>query len=174
MVKMLSDKTISRLSARMVETWKEGWHKVTHPKEWAELKQCLGDMIPSYDDPHWNRHYTFGTPSTTDYLPLLGERLRKEILINAFLPILFEKVLNPGDPREIEAFENFYSSFSASRTGKSQYLQQRFFGDSSKGALLKSADIEQGAYHLHHDFCVHYETSCEGCPFIDRYKTTFG
>ncbi|MFQ5729274.1 MAG: DUF2851 family protein, partial [Waddliaceae bacterium] len=169
MIQMLKDPNLPQLSNGMLKAWREQWQKVEHQRAWKKLRGIFEGMIPKYQHSYWNRHFSFCSQPSSKDLPLLGGTVIQEILINAFLPILFEDIAKRGHPKEREAFYNFYASFPASRTSKSLYLKQRFFGDSLKGDLMKTAEIEQGAYQLHHDFCIHYEASCEGCPFIERY-----
>ena len=99
-----------------------------------------------------------------------GETLKREILVNTILPLLHEGVQERQDPEELSAFDRLYRSLPAAQTGKGRYLVHRFFGDTPKGAILKKAEMEQGAYQIHRDFCLHYEASCEGCPFVQRVK----
>lgn len=133
----------------------------------------IKDLLPTYCDPYWNTHYSFEKESRNEMLSLMGEDLKDRIIINTFLPLLSEQIVSRGDPEEINAFENFYSSFSAEKNSKTKYLIHRFFGDGHKGEILNRAETEQGAYQLHRDFCLHYEASCFGCPFVDRFKQNF-
>ena len=108
------------------------------------------------------------------YLSLLGEPIKLELMKNTVLPLLYHHVTQRGDSEELSAFFNFYGSLAASPRNKLKYLKHRFFGEASKGNILLKADLEQGAYQLHKDFCLHYEASCEGCPFIDKFVALQG
>jgi hypothetical protein len=101
----------------------------------------------------------------------MGEDLKMEILVNTGFPLLFTEIQERGDFNELKAFQIFYGSFKASKTSKTRYLTHRFFGETLKGTLLEKAQNEQGAYQLHKDFCLHFEASCEGCPFVARYES---
>jgi hypothetical protein len=131
-------------------------------------------LIPDYKDDYWNSHFLFENERRMEHVSLMGEQLKNEILINVFLPHLFWQIENRGEQEELDLFNEFYASFAGANTGKIRYLTHRFFGDTPTGELLKRGDLEQGAYQLHKDFCVHYEASCEGCPFVDRFKTISG
>lgn len=162
--KLLSDPEMEGIGERMIDCWRIRKNNFTVCRE--ELLQC----IPSYEDEYWNHHYLFEDSLKKQNLVLIGEDLKRTILINALLPILQSYVEMKGDPAECDQFQGFYASFrSSTESGKSRYLVHRFFGDTPKGQLLRRSQIEQGAYQLHKDFCVHYEASCEGCPFVDRY-----
>lgn len=173
LIKLLSDNSLSTFSERLFNHWDTAWSFFYIGKKWGKLRQQMQDMLPIYQDAYWNSHYLFEEFSREEFLSLMGEDLKTEIMINTFLPLLHEKVLTRMDDKEIQAFRHFYAAFPAGRTGKSEYLTHRFFGDTSKGSLLNKAYSEQGAYQLHRDFCVHYEGSCEGCPFVDRYTEFF-
>ncbi len=171
-VKMYFDPGLFSLKSSLKLTWDLSWRECHHKKKWKPFFEACLALIPSYQDNYWNSHYLFERESRTETLTLIGNDLKREIVINILLAIL-KNDLNAEDYIELEAFKSFYSSLTASKTGKSKYLTHRFFGDTSKGSILNKADMEQGAYQLHHDFCVHFEASCEGCPFVKRFKTIF-
>jgi hypothetical protein len=160
---------------KLIAFWTEGWAGCLKSGRWKVLWNQIIDLIPTYLDPYWNSHYLFEKELKSHSLALIGKDLRSEIVINALLPILQDNLLErKTDASEWEAFRSFYNSIAASKTGKTKYLAHRFFGDAPKGNVLNKAYTEQGAYQLHYDFCVHFEASCEGCPFVERYNTTFG
>lgn len=167
MTKMLRDPQLEHLFERMESHWVRSWLRC--PK-WTVLRAQLIQLLPEYKDPYWNRHYTFETGSREGDYALVGADLKQEILVNTFLPLLYDTILNRQNECEMTAFENFYFSFPSVSSSKSKYLMHRFFGDTSKGKLLKKAMASQGSFQLHRDFCIHYEASCEGCPFVDRFK----
>lgn len=167
MVKMLKDGELLFLDERLKATWTQLWRK----GKWREMRRALCDLVPNYLDPYWNTHYNFENFARSEFLPLIGEDLKTEMLVNTCLPILYEHITTNGDLIEIEAFETFYNSFPAMGNSKSRYLVHRFFGDSQKGKVLDRVMNEQGAFQLHKDFCQHYEASCAGCPFVERFNT---
>lgn len=143
-------------------------------ENFAECRNGLMACIPVYQDRYWNSHYLFEGTEKKQHLVLIGEDLKRTILINSFLPLLQADIKKRGDQIEWERFQAFYASFKVSaESGKNRYLVHRFFGDNPKGKLLRSAQLEQGAYQLHKDFCIHFEASCEGCPFVERYVQAF-
>ncbi len=167
MVKMLKDGDLYRLDERLKDTWSRLWKS----QQWRRLQKALCDLIPNYEDSYWNSHYNFESFRRDEFLPLIGQDLKMEMLVNTCLPILYEFITTYGDLKEIEAFESFYDSFPAMGNSKSRYLTHRFFGDSQKGKMLNRVMTEQGAFQLHKDFCRHYEASCAGCPFVNRFHS---
>lgn len=165
MVKIIQDDSMPFLFENLNHAWALSWQKA----DWLALRKKFMDLLPSYKDPYWNSHYAFEASAQEEFLPMMGNQIKKEIIINTALPLLYENIASKAVVEEINAFRDFYRSFSASYTGKTRYLIHRFFGDGPKSELIQSADIEQGAYQLHRDFCLHFEASCEGCPFISRY-----
>lgn len=145
--------------------WSAHWQLRT----WRELKIALLAALPSYGDEYWNSHYSFEPGSAKQPLTLIGAPTKEAMLVNAFFPLLRGELAEYAAPEEVHAFKEFYHSLKASYASKTRYLQHRFFGDTVKGELLKRADLEQGAYQVHRDFCIHFEASCEGCPFVERY-----
>lgn len=173
LIKLLRDPTLADLYEKLENLWLSQWHQCKNKKDWQKLFKKLLDFLPAYMDPYWNYHYTFEVEPKKELLSLMGNDLKTGIAINTFLPLLHKNVLNRSSWNELEAFRQFYDSLPASNAGKSRYLVHRFFGDSSKGAILKTAMSEQGAYQLHRDFCIHYEASCSGCPFVEKAKEMF-
>lgn len=168
----LADDPIYRLWTGIQEVWSRGrLIDRSNKKEREKLIHQFMDQIPFYEDSYWNSHYTFELESQSLKLPLMGENLKQEILVNTLFPVLYSDILERDDQEELNAFQQIYQDLKASHSSKTHYLTHRFFGDKPKGALLEKAQIEQGAYQLHKDFCIHYEASCEGCPFVERYNT---
>lgn len=172
LAKMVSDPALTEFFPQMQQCWQHHWTQLGAKKACRLLCEQLRALLPTYVDDYWNRHYSFEELPRKEFLPLSGDNLKNEILVNAFLPLLQESVLQRADPKEIAAFEAFYGSMPFSDNSKTSYLIHRFFGDTPKGALLQHADMEQGAYQLHRDFCLHYEASCAGCPFVDRFTNS--
>lgn len=158
---------------QMIDLWNRRWITAKSKKDWKKLHRDFCDLIPTYTDPYWNQHYSFEIEPTATFLSLMGDDLKNEILLNTVLPLIHNEINAKNNQNELQVFEGFYGSIPASKTGKTRYLTHRYFGESPKGAILNSAIAEQGAYQLHHDFCTHYEASCEGCPFEERYKSAF-
>lgn len=169
MVKLLTDPVVPKLYSRMMSLWDSSWTNF-HPEKWNTLAQQFRNLLPTYQDTYWNQHYLFENKVRNEHIPLMGDDLKNEILINTVLPLLHAYIASKQNQEETSAFQNFYDSFPAAYTSKTRYLTHRFFGDTPKGEILNKACTEQGAYQLHRDFCLHYEASCEGCPFVDRYK----
>lgn len=170
--KWIANKEWNIIEERLHSAWTSHFEICRTQKDWREFFAFLTNLIPSYVDPYWNHHYTFELLPKTNSLPLAGMDLKGEIVINTFLPIIYKRIQMGSESykAELDAFDQLYSSLPAANTGKSKYLTHRFFGDTPKGALLKRRQAEQGAYQLHRDFCVHFEASCEGCPFVERFK----
>lgn len=173
LVHLIKDPSAPQLYQRMEAHWEASWPLIQQVKEYKELIDELLDFIPTYTHGYWNRHYTFETSPKNESLPLIGEALKTEILVNTFLPLLQESVSSRGILKEIEKFAELFDKIPAQVTGKIKYLNQRFFGESPKLNILKKASVAQGAYQLHHDFCLHYESSCHGCPFVERFKNVY-
>ncbi|MBA2728815.1 MAG: DUF2851 family protein [Parachlamydiaceae bacterium] len=172
LAKMHFDNSIKAILLHLTALWKQNWREYNRVGKWKPLLESFLFLIPNYKDDYWNSHFLFENEKRTETLTLIGDDLKREIVINTFLPLL-QGELDNCDYLELEAFKGFYNSLPASKTGKAKYLAHRFFGNTPKGKILNKADIEQGAYQLHHDFCVHFEASCEGCPFVQRFKTSF-
>lgn len=170
LVRFLNDPAMENLWTEINLKWK--WH-VNELKGDIKanrlLKQEMFDLIPTYLDEYWNSHYTFESKPKKEFLSLIGEDVKSGILINTILPLLYQEIKESGNPLELQIFQLFYQDLRPSIAQKSRYLTDRFFGETRKKKILNAAQMEQGAYQLHKDFCVHFEASCEGCPFIERY-----
>lgn len=134
--------------------------------QYGESLQKLSSRLPVYSDSYWNSRYTFSNDPQDKFLSLLGDDLKSQIMINAFYPLLYERLLT--DPEALSIFLTEYRSIHSLPSGKSEYLTHRFFGDQQNGEIMRLEMHQQGAYQIHKDYCVHYEASCEGCPFVDR------
>lgn len=172
--KLMRDNRLTELEEMMGAAWKESWHTIGQKRGWKELKQRLLDLIPVFEDSFWNSHFTFIDEAREEFLPLIGQNLMIEILINTFLPLLQKSIFERANEEEIHAFHDFYRSLPALKSKKMLYLSNRFFGNSPKGEMLKKADCLQGAIQLHRDFCTRFETSCEGCDFVEKYVSDGG
>jgi hypothetical protein len=170
LAKLIHDPQARLIKKIMMHTWERLWQE-NNP--WKKLKMQLLNLIPTYQDSYWNNHYTFTSQQSDTFLPLIGDDLKTQLLINTFLPLLQKEIEQRGDPLEIKALQTFFSTFSSGGSSKTKYLIHRFFGDTSKGELLNKAEIEQGAIQLHRDYCMHFEASCEGCPFVERYSSLY-
>lgn len=173
MAKMMSDPETLRLESRLFALWSSYWQSGSS-KGWKKLKEWFLEMMPSYPENYWEHHYTFETKEQAKPVALVGNDLKREMLINVCMPLLYSEIESRGSDLEKSAFISFYSSFPAAKTKKSVYLNHRFFGSKNEKSAFSSADLQQGAYQIHHDFCVHFEASCQGCPFVERYKKAFG
>lgn len=173
LAKLLSDSMIPSLFLRMVNRWEMRWDKKSKSK-WKSLGKQFREMLPNYQDLYWNSHYNFEQGSREEFIPLMGDDFKNEFLANTFMPLLWANILSKKKHfAEARAFSEFYHSIPAIKTSKTRYLISRFFGDTPRGELIDTISREQGAYQLHRDFCIHYEASCEGCPFVERYDNNF-
>lgn len=171
LVKVACDSTMKNLTALLFKTWAAMWLHCQQKGRWKPLLDAFKEILPLHEDEYWNSHYLFEIDAKPAFVALMGEDLKREIVVNIFLPLLEEHVMTHAQAVEVAAFSDFYSNLAATKSGKTAYLTHRFFGDTAKGKLLDRADIEQGAFQLHYDFCVHFEASCEGCPFVERYHS---
>lgn len=170
LAKLQGDDSMRRLQTKIHVEWDLNWNHCFNTGKWKKLMEEFMKWIPNYHDEYWNSHYLFEQEPRNEHLTLMGSDLKREIIVNLFLPQIEAHVSAKGQHDEMIAFQQFYRGMPASKAGKRKYLTHRFFGDSSKGILLNNAYAEQGAYQLHYDFCSHFESSCEGCPFVERYK----
>jgi hypothetical protein len=173
LAKLLTDTSLPNRLINMLHLWETQWEDTKKKGTWDSLRRKCANILPNYNDPYWNFHYNFEMEPRKNGFSLFGGQIKQEIFINTVLPLIYDQVQKRNDPEEREAFQHFFNHFSAGVPGKARYLKHRFFGDTSQGEIMQTADIEQGAYQLHRDFCLHYESSCEGCPFIDRYIQNF-
>jgi hypothetical protein len=143
------------------------WDQFEEPKQF--LKKML-KLIPDYSDPYFDHHMLFGGKSSAQKFGLLGEGTKQEIIINSFVPFLYETMTRESDREKISLL---LREFPSKETGKLKYLTHRFFGQTRENSVLSRGDLQQGSYQLHRDFCQHYESSCVGCPFVKKYKSIF-
>ena len=172
LAKIMTDPEIVCLKSKLLSLWHSHWH-LPNKQRWKNLKESFIALIPSYHDDYWEWHYTFEKEKQAKPIAIIGTDLKREILVNTCLPILYADIDERGTDEEKEAFTDFYSSLSAPKTKKSAYLNHRFFGGKQQKPLFSRADLQQGAYQIHRDFCIHFEASCQGCPFVERYKNLF-
>jgi Protein of unknown function (DUF2851) len=170
LIKILQTNFLNILFEKLLDIWKKNWHSIKEEKFSRKLFAEFQYSFPDFLDPYWNKHYLFEAKSRKDFIPLLGNDSKKGMLLNTFLPILHNLIIENGNLAELHAFKIFFHSIPYAKNSKTIYLTHRFFGDSPKGEIMARADIEQGAFQIHHDFCVHFEASCEGCPLVERVK----
>ncbi|MDP1836802.1 MAG: DUF2851 family protein [Chlamydiales bacterium] len=169
--KMVLDPGLPGLYDRCLSLWNARWSECRKAKDLTRLRSDLLELMPSYEDRYWSNQYLFESKVAKEPISLIGEDLQKLFLVNSFLPLLNGYILiNYGTGDQADVFEDFYGAFSSSASGKREYLVHRFFGEMTNGNLLRKSIYEQGAFQIHNDFCVHYESSCEGCPFVDRVR----
>lgn len=166
LTKMIKHPSTPLLMKELLQEWDFNWQN----KKWKELQINFQNLIPSFEDSYWNFHFTFQKEPLEEAIPLMGTNLKNEIVINTFLPFLYHHIISQSDLSQHHAFKEFYFSFTHANTRKTKYLTHRFFGDKRESQAFKKAYFEQGSYQLHRDFCMHYESSCLGCPFVKRYK----
>lgn len=167
---LLQDDKSKNLWNNLLEIWKKALKAPSIKLN--ILKNLLLEIIPDYQNPYWKNHYTFESKNQSKDLPSLGNEIKMHILINTFLPLIYGTIKDSGNVEEWKFFQEFYFSLEIPLTAKSRYLYQRFFNPSQDLEILSKAQITQGAYQIHHDFCLHFEASCHGCPFVERYKST--
>lgn len=168
MAKLLASKAADTLGRRLIVLWETFWRQ-GGDDNWKRFGKELTALIPAFEDPYWERHYTFESQPQKLPVALVGNDLIKVITANVLLPYLFSHINAKGNREELAAFSHFYTTLQAAHTTKGTYLETRFFGDIAFDASLRKADMQQGAFQIHRDFCIHYEASCQGCPFVDRY-----
>lgn len=157
------------LENRLLLLWQRHWKTCDDTKDYIKLYQLMVKTFPSFEGTYWNEHYTFEV-KLQPKMAFLGDELKGKMILNVLCPFLYQAVLNRDDPAEINAFENFYSGLPSFSSRKNKYLMHRFFGNTHLSKNMKKGEIEQGAHQLHRDFCLHYEASCQGCPFIESYQ----
>lgn len=162
------DESLGQLLAQMVAVWKACWIDCKKNREYRQLARALTTLFPVYQHDYWNNYFLFESQPADQSLTLMGPDLLSVMLINILIPLLQESISNP---LEEQALLHFINALTTPSSGKRRYLVHRFFGDLPRGEALRSSLMEQGAFQLHRDFCVHYEASCEGCPFVERVKS---
>ena len=173
LIHLIKDPRLFYFLSIFEKCWNDNWMKIKTKKEQKDFLIKLSSLIPSYIDTYWSYHYTFESKPQNKLIPLIGNPLKTEIIINTLLPLIHTSISERENFHEMQAFFDFYSTIKSQESQKSKYLKQRFFGNGTKGDLLKKANLLQGAYQIHHDFCVHYESSCKGCPFVEKYKNYY-
>jgi hypothetical protein len=171
LVKLASDTRFYSLDDRLLVLWSDSWQGLTNTTSLKLLREELNSLLPTYEDNYWQRHYAFEAKAQSKPIALIGDDLKQEMIVNILLPLLYGNIKE--NPPELEAFTRLYASFPSPKTHKTKYLTHRFFGHALSGEVLKKNEMQQGAYQLHRDFCIHFEASCQGCPFITRYKNVF-
>lgn len=169
--KIACDSSFEHLDNKLLGLWNNSWAGFKNSKNVKQFRQSLNSLLPTYEDRYWHHHYAFEAKPTSKPMALIGEDLKQEMIVNILLPLLYSNIKEKL--QELEAFTRLYASFASPKTQKTKYLSHRFFGTTSVCKVLKNTDIQQGAYQLHRDFCIHFEASCQGCPFVMRYKTVF-
>jgi hypothetical protein len=168
LVHLLQDANLEQLWPATFRVWEKAI-EVPVP-EYKKLTNKLFQILPLYADPYWDYHYTFESQARPTCLPSLGKDLKMHLLLNTTLPLLYATIKESRDFQMWEKFQQFYASLEISQNSQSHYLHHRFFGERKEKKLLNQAQMTQGAYQLHQDFCLHFEASCEGCPFVERYQ----
>lgn len=165
---LLQDPNLEQLWFLTLQIWEKAINDSS--LSFKKLKERLLSVFPAYHNDYWESHYTFEAHVQKKKLPFLGNDLKMHILLNTLLPLLYAEVKDSTHIQKWEKFQQFYLSLETTSTSKSRYLHQRFFGNEKNEQFFNQAQIVQGAYQLHQDFCLHYEASCQGCPFVERYQ----
>lgn len=171
---MITDPSLTQLYKQMRNYWYREAPSCHSAHHWTMLRDKLISMLPTYHDAYWNSHFTFEEQAKGGTLTLLGDSVKQEVIVNVFLPLLHQEIYvdNAHAAEDKALFTRFYRIFPLIQNSKTRYLTHRFFGNTIKGEVIGSATMQQGAFQLHRDFCTQYEASCDGCPFVDRYKQT--
>lgn len=168
LAKMLADPLLPALYDSLISLWNQNKPLLKNPKYTGnKLVKQFRELLLNYSDFYWNHHFNF-EGKYHDFVPLAGDDLKTEIIINAFLPLLYHHVLETKNEEEKSLFWKMYANVSHPKNGKIEYLNSRLFAK-EKECQLGTADIIQGAFQVHKDFCRHFEASCHGCPFVERF-----
>lgn len=173
LAKIASDPQLAALVPSLLQLWQTHWTALDDKKALSAFKQQLWSLLPDYRDEYWEHHYAFETAPQTKSIALIGDDLKREMAVNVLLPLLYGHLQHRQQPAELEAFKRFFASVPSPKAHKSDYLVHRFFGNAAADPVFNRVDMQQGAYQLHRDFCIHFEASCQGCPFVSRYKNVF-
>ncbi len=147
------------------ESFKEGFTD----KDASKLRNAIFNTFPNIQDSYWLSHYTFEEKVQKSPLSLLGDSLKLVIVVNVLFPWLYRSLSLRDQGFERLAFEKLYLACSSVKNNKVRYLVNRFFESSDQGSSNSCAMLEQGMLQLHKDYCLHYEASCDGCPFVNNY-----
>lgn len=166
---LLGDESLRELPNKIKYTWQNRSEHCRTSRNWKALWNDLKMLLPNYYSEYWNSHYFFELVSSQSdkSLVLLGDQIKSEMMSNVILPFI-NNSFNLIDHQQ-NNFIHFYQKLLCEQTYKSNYLKNRFFGDTLEGNIFKHTFASQGALQIHFDFCQHYETSCIGCPFIERF-----
>ncbi len=169
---LLRDPHMATGYKKMLDLWERQWQQLRLHKDCVRLRDSLLELLPNYAHPFWSHHILFNSNRSEQPIALVGRELKLKVLVNTMIPLLYSSISGHGNEDELLAFDKLQHSLRAPSSGKQRYLTHRFFGDTPKGEVLKQSACEQGALQLHKDFCVHYEASCQGCPFVERVEST--
>lgn len=164
---LLQDPFLEKMGPQVLDNWRQG---IGQPQ--VNLKKMQGelvDVLPTYQDEYWNTHLLFGERAKKKFPLSFGKELKLHVLLNTFLPLIYGEIKAKGGEGDWKVFQSLYSSLTLPHSSKSRYLHQRFLGDKQEIGFFEGAQMVQGAYQIHHDFCTHYEASCQGCPLVERF-----
>ncbi|MDP1880498.1 MAG: DUF2851 family protein [Parachlamydiaceae bacterium] len=165
LVKFIRETNIEQFWKDSLDLWKQFVENEINQKQ---LKNHFFELIPQYSFSYWDHHFTFELKASLKRLPTIGEEFKMHVLLNTFLPLIYGLVRKNHLKHEWEKLQSFYISLKVKKTGKILYLQHRFWGENNK-QFLNEAQSVQGMNQLHRDFCMHHESSCQGCPFVERF-----
>lgn len=112
--------------------------------------ECVGqlmDLLSIEASDYWTSHYRFDVLSKP-CKKRLGESLVRSVLINAWIPILFEYGKSHSMPKYIDLAVNFLSNLEPEVNNVVRLWSQL-------GVPIKSSAHSQGALHLYENYCVH-------------------
>lgn len=164
---LLQDSSLEEIGQQVLDAWRKG---IGEPQvKLKRLQEQLLDLLPTYQDDYWESHLLFGEEAPKRYSLSLGKELRLHVLLNTFLPLIYGEIIRKGGEGEWEVFQSLYAALTLPHSSKSRYLHQRFLGGKVDINFFEQAQMVQGAYQIHHDFCTQYEASCQGCPLVERF-----
>ncbi len=168
LVRLLQDVNLEKLWLTVVQKWEKA---IASPQPvYKKLQHDLLEVLPHYSHSYWDYHFTFENKLQPKCLPSVGKDLKIHLLLNTTLPLLYATIRESAACQKWEKFQQFFASIDMPQNSKSRYLYHRFFLDQKNDDFFHNAQMAQGAYQLHQDFCIHFEASCEGCPFVERYQ----
>ena len=91
-------------------------------------------------------------------MALIGEARVTDMLVNVFFPLAIA-----ADPRRWIGYKNVPAVLGNRRV---ETAAQRLFGDGAlRGAMLKTAALQQGLLQIYEDFCMRDASDCAACLF---------
>jgi hypothetical protein len=165
------------------EAWRLGGQRpMNHPqrrlaalaalvRQWGKIRvlreSCEPDAIVEFlaglRDPYWEHHYTVTSKASAKPMALVGESRAVDMLVNVFLPL----AAAAGNSAAMTAFQKLRAPLSNQRA---EVAATRLFGADNprRGALLRSAAMQQGLLQIYEDFCMQDASDCARCRFPEQ------